>query len=274
MVTLGAISQNLITSVTSADLHRGNPSQTQESAGPYDYQVIDSTTDSQPNQNQVLSSEVSGLAPQIAQEAENPLVTGPQQQVGERPLDTVPQDLEAHDAGSQALEEPTDSLPVSEAPAYEDPVSDPPANTLPVGVESDPQPAAPGGNYELVVSWLPPALRAQLSTVGVTFGCHPEAGCHYGVWDYRTGTVWLSSGLLDDPDLLYAVLSHELAHVADTNSYSSELREHLYSMVPGYLDPGEGLADCVALMVGGYWTHYWGCPSESLRAELALALGL
>ena len=108
-----------------------------------------------------------------------------------------------------------------------------------------------------------------LAVATVTFGCHPEEGCHYGIWDYRTGTVWLSPNLLDDPELLYSVLSHELAHVADTHLYSDQLRGELYSQVPSYLNPGEALADCVTLASGWSWTYYWDCPASGLRSQVA-----
>jgi hypothetical protein len=132
----------------------------------------------------------------------------------------------------------------------------------------------PSDNYQLVVAKLPHSLRNLLNVTNIVFGCHPEEGCHYGVWDYRTNTVWLSPNLRTDPDLLYSVLAHELAHVADTYLYSDMLRSELYSHIPSFLNPGEAVADCVALISGGYWTYYWDCPETGLRTKLADYLSL
>jgi hypothetical protein len=119
-----------------------------------------------------------------------------------------------------------------------------------------------------------PKLRALLDEVNIAWGCHPVAGCHYGVWDASTNTVWLASWLVDDPWLLYDVVVHELAHAADSSRLSNVQRGGLYNAFGDSAYPGELLADCVARAFGASWTWYWDCPDQGLRDLAVYGLGL
>jgi hypothetical protein len=124
-----------------------------------------------------------------------------------------------------------------------------------------------------VVNRLPGGLRSVLFSVSLQWGCHPRAGCHYGVWDEGTNTVWLAEWLPVEPSLLFDVLAHELAHAADSQRLDPVKREQLYRELDGPASPDELLADCVALASGAAWTHYWECPSTATRQLVLQTLG-
>jgi hypothetical protein len=119
-----------------------------------------------------------------------------------------------------------------------------------------------------VVSRLPRPLAVLLGEVTVAWGCHPTEGCHYGVWDYYTGTVWLAEHLLGDEQLLFSVVVHELAHVYDTYRFRDDFRSLVYDLSPPGLDPREAMADCVALLAGATWVFYWDCENLEIRSLL------
>jgi hypothetical protein len=94
-----------------------------------------------------------------------------------------------------------------------------------------------------VAGRLPSGLATILSEVSVVWGCHPVAGCHYGVWDESTSTAWLADWLLGEPSLLFDVLSHELAHAADSLRLDPEQRSQVYALLDGPARKDELLAD-------------------------------
>lgn len=125
-----------------------------------------------------------------------------------------------------------------------------------------------------VVNRMPGPLRVILGQVRVTLGCHPVAGCHYGVWDESQNTMWLADWLLAEPSLLYDVVVHELAHAADSHRLDSVRREEVYAQFAGPARQDELLADCVARAVGASWTHYWTCAGQELQMLALEVLGL
>jgi hypothetical protein len=125
-----------------------------------------------------------------------------------------------------------------------------------------------------VVNRIPGPLRVILGQVRVTFGCHPVAGCHYGVWDEAQNTMWLADWLLAEPSLLYDVVVHELAHAADSHRLDSVRRKEVYAQFAGPARQDELLADCVARAVGASWTHYWPCAGQELQMLALEVLGL
>lgn len=136
---------------------------------------------------------------------------------------------------------------------------------LSVPIQTGATGAQPADPWSVAVSRLPGSLSTLLPRVSVSFGCHPTEGCHYGVWDFYTDTIWLSPQLLDDPSLLADVLTHELAHVADTLVLTDSQRNAVYATSPDHLDPREAMADCVTLLAGGSWTFYWTCDHPDAR---------
>ncbi len=79
---------------------------------------------------------------------------------------------------------------------------------------------------------------------GITFGCHPRAGCHYGVTNMTTCHVWIHA----PKPLVSSVERHEYLHVLQCRRGQPA---------------DELVADAGALLLGARWTAYTRHPSPA-----------
>jgi hypothetical protein len=104
---------------------------------------------------------------------------------------------------------------------------------------------------------------------GVTYvvGFHPQACCHWGVYDPRHATIYVGPTAFRSADRLRYVVLHETAHAwqfraAPTAALMGGFARWGYKGVKG-LEAG---ADCIATLWGAARSqgHYWRCPDGAL----------
>jgi hypothetical protein len=186
-------------------------------------------------------------------------------------------------ADAEPLVPPTSTTVTAAVPVAELPVRSPAGAVPPVAEPTAQEVGLEPPSREPTASGLPGEVYQRLSgpfvqlfdQIDLRWGCHPVAGCHYGVWDEGANTMWLADWLLAEPSLLYDVVVHELAHAADSHRLDQQTRNDVYAQLQGPARGDELLADCVARAAGAAWTHYWDCPSDDLRrwSLQVLALG-
>jgi hypothetical protein len=104
---------------------------------------------------------------------------------------------------------------------------------------------------------------------------HPQACCHWGVYDFRNGRVYIGPTAFGSAARLRYVVLHETAHAwqyraAPTQALMGDYARWGYSGAAG-LEAG---ADCIATLWGADRNqgHYWHCPDAAL-AVAARELG-
>jgi hypothetical protein len=110
--------------------------------------------------------------------------------------------------------------------------------------------------------------------VSYVVGFHPEACCHWGIFDSRTGAIYIGPTAFGNAARLRYVVLHETAHawqyrVAPTTALMGDYGAWGYSGANA-LEAG---ADCIANVWGATGAgHYWRCPPKAL-AVAARELG-
>lgn len=101
---------------------------------------------------------------------------------------------------------------------------------------------------------------------GVTFhiAYHPEACCHWGIYDYRDNSLWIGPSAFASSARLRYVVLHELAHAWH---WATGRRSQLAAdMAPWGYSGNEALeysADCIATTWGATTSNYWTCPAAA-----------
>ena len=97
--------------------------------------------------------------------------------------------------------------------------------------------------------------------ITIRIGYHPQACCHWGIYDRTTATVWVGPSAFATPARLRYVALHELAHGWQFHSghpgtVSADMAPFGWHGTDAY----EAGADCVAAHWGAPTGHYWACP--------------
>jgi hypothetical protein len=108
--------------------------------------------------------------------------------------------------------------------------------------------------------------------VSYVVGFHPEACCHWGVYDSRSGTIYVGPTAFGNAERLRYVVLHETAHAWQYRAGPTQVLMGDYAR--WRYTGGNGLeagADCIATLWGAARSqgHYWHCPD----AALAVAAG-
>jgi hypothetical protein len=108
--------------------------------------------------------------------------------------------------------------------------------------------------------------------VSYVVGFHPEACCHWGVYDSRSGTIYVGPTAFANAERLRYVVLHETAHAWQYRAGPTQVLMGDYAR--WRYTGGNGLeagADCIATLWGAARSqgHYWHCPD----AALAVAAG-
>ena len=99
-------------------------------------------------------------------------------------------------------------------------------------------------------------------------GFHPEACCHWGIYDFRDGSIWIGPTAFASPSRLRYTVLHELGHAWQW--HSGQLDRLSADMAPWGHRAMAGLeagADCVSVLWGASPNsgHYWSCPAAAAR---------
>lgn len=95
---------------------------------------------------------------------------------------------------------------------------------------------------------------------------HPDDCCHWGIYDYRTRTIWIGPTAHRHPRRLRYVALHELAHAWLLLAGKPDvIASDLWPWRHTGISLAELAADCIALLWGGGTGHYWRCPPEARR---------
>jgi predicted SprT family Zn-dependent metalloprotease len=100
--------------------------------------------------------------------------------------------------------------------------------------------------------------------VAIHMGYHRQLCCHWGVYDYRTNSIWIGPTAFASRARLRYVVLHELAHAWQWTS--GRRFQVIADMAPwGYrgVTALEYNADCVARLWGARTAYYWQCPSDA-----------
>jgi hypothetical protein len=103
---------------------------------------------------------------------------------------------------------------------------------------------------------------------GVTYvvGFHPQACCHWGVWDFRSSTIYIGPTAFASANRLRYVVLHETAHAWQYRA--GPMHTIMMKDYTGWGYTGvralEAGADCVAALWGATTSHYWRCPTQAL----------
>jgi hypothetical protein len=106
-------------------------------------------------------------------------------------------------------------------------------------------------------------------SAGVTYQVrfHPEACCHWGIYDWRTATIYIGPTAFASPERLRYVVLHETAHAwqyraGPTGALMGHYARWGYTGANG-LEAG---ADCIGTLWGAARSqgHYWHCPDGAL----------
>jgi hypothetical protein len=106
-------------------------------------------------------------------------------------------------------------------------------------------------------------------TAGVTFviGFHPDACCHWGIWDAGSSTIYIGPTAFGTPERLQYVVLHETAHAWQYLAGPTDKLMRDYTAW-GYTGAQalEAGADCIATLWGAASSqgHYWHCPTDAL----------
>jgi hypothetical protein len=101
---------------------------------------------------------------------------------------------------------------------------------------------------------------------GVTFhvAYHPEACCHWGIYDYRDDSLWIGPSAFASSARLRYVVLHELAHAWQwATGRLGRLAADMASWGYSGNDALEYGADCVATVWGARTDNYWSCPAAA-----------
>jgi hypothetical protein len=95
---------------------------------------------------------------------------------------------------------------------------------------------------------------------------HPEACCHWGIYDPRDNSLWIGPTAFANTTRLRYVVLHELGHAWQWNS--GHLDQLAADMTPWGHSGNDGLeagADCISVVWGASAKagHYWTCPSNA-----------
>jgi hypothetical protein len=93
---------------------------------------------------------------------------------------------------------------------------------------------------------------------------HPQACCHWGIFDPRDNSIWVGPTAYANPTRLRYTVLHELGHAWQWRSgqldrLSADMAPWGYRAVLAGLEAG---ADCVSVLWGASPAagHYWACP--------------
>jgi hypothetical protein len=95
---------------------------------------------------------------------------------------------------------------------------------------------------------------------------HPEECCHWGVYDYRDGSLWIGPTAFATTTRLRYVVLHELGHAWQWHSgHLDQLASDLAPWGHAGTDGLEAGADCISVVWGANpgAGHYWSCPSSA-----------
>jgi hypothetical protein len=93
---------------------------------------------------------------------------------------------------------------------------------------------------------------------------HPQACCHWGIFDPRDNSIWIGPTAYANPTRLRYTVLHELGHAWQW--HSGHLDRLSADMAPwgqrGFMAGLEAWADCVSVLWGASPAagHYWACP--------------
>jgi len=97
---------------------------------------------------------------------------------------------------------------------------------------------------------------------------HPQACCHWGIYDFRDNSLWIGPSAFANPTRLRYTVLHELGHAWQWRSgqldrLSAEMAPWGYRGMAG-LEAG---ADCISVVWGASPRvgHYWACPPAAVR---------
>ena len=104
-------------------------------------------------------------------------------------------------------------------------------------------------------------------------GFHPQACCHWGIYDSRNATIYIGPTAFATAERLRYVVLHETAHAWQYRAGPTQ------ALVGDYARWGftganalEAGGDCIATLWGATLGHYWRCPAEA-RVVAARELG-
>ena len=135
----------------------------------------------------------------------------------------------------------------------------------------------PGGTRLQLVQSIADSSAWNWRAAGVSYviGFHPEACCHWGVYDSRSGTIYVGPTAFGSVDRLRYVVLHETAHAwqyraGPAQAVMGDFARWGYRGANG-LEAG---ADCIATLWGAARSqgHYWHCPDRAV-AVAASELG-
>jgi hypothetical protein len=103
--------------------------------------------------------------------------------------------------------------------------------------------------------------------VSYVIGFHPEACCHWGIYDSRSGAIYVGPTAFATADRLRYVVLHETAHAWQYRAAPIQALMGDYARW-GYRGANalEAGADCIATLWGAArgQGHYWHCPDGAL----------
>jgi hypothetical protein len=103
--------------------------------------------------------------------------------------------------------------------------------------------------------------------VSYVVGFHPEACCHWGIYDSRSGTIYVGPTAFATTERLRYVVLHETAHAWQYRA--GPIQTLMGDYAPWGYRGANGLeagADCIATLWGAARSqgHYWHCPDGAL----------
>jgi hypothetical protein len=103
--------------------------------------------------------------------------------------------------------------------------------------------------------------------VSYVIGFHPQACCHWGIYDSRTGAIYVGPTAFATAERLRYVVLHETAHAWQYRAAPIQALMGDYTRW-GYRGANalEAGADCIATLWGADRSqgHYWRCPDAAL----------
>jgi len=104
--------------------------------------------------------------------------------------------------------------------------------------------------------------------VGIHVGFHPQACCHWGIYDPRDDSIWIGPTAFASATRLRYTVLHELGHAWQWRS--GHLDRLAGEMAPWGHRGEAGLeagADCISVVWGASPKagHYWACPPGAAR---------
>ncbi|MDQ1504856.1 MAG: hypothetical protein QOD57_2583 [Actinomycetota bacterium] len=103
--------------------------------------------------------------------------------------------------------------------------------------------------------------------VSYVIGFHPQACCHWGIYDSRTGAIYVGPTAFATAERLRYVVLHETAHAWQYRAAPIQALMGDYTRW-GYHGANalEAGADCIATLWGADRSqgHYWRCPDAAL----------